>query len=296
MIRIPKEMSCAYMGPSVPPVERLALPAHIIFETHDCYGGIITNENQTNKDVIPSLNNLATGPVYFEGVYPGDVLEIKIEKIKCNSPGFSLCSKGEGFIGEDINDSFNRIFHFDDMVYFGNSIKLPIQPMIGVIGVAPKEISNNVIPGDHGGNMDTKLIKEGAILYLPVFHEGGLLGIGDLHAVMGDGEALYEGLECSGEVEVTVNVRKDLKIDIPFINVDNKLFSVATDVDIESSLKKALRKLIAFLLDHSDIDYYTAAYICNFYGDLQISQVVDPKKTSRMAIDLEILEKLDIKL
>jgi len=31
-------------------------------------------------------------------------------------------------------------------------------------------------------------LREGTIVYLPVFQKGALLAIGDVHAVMGDGE------------------------------------------------------------------------------------------------------------
>jgi len=75
--------------------------------------------------------------------------------------------------------------------------------MIGVIGVAPENGQINCgTPGSHGGNMDTKLISEGAKLYLPVFVEGALFGLGDLHALMGDGEIGVSGVEVAGKVVV----------------------------------------------------------------------------------------------
>lgn len=58
--------------------------------------------------------------------------------------------------------------------------------------------------------------------------------MGDLHACMGDGESFYTGLEVAGEVTVTVNVRKDLKMDIPFVVSDGKLASIATEEGVES--------------------------------------------------------------
>lgn len=57
--------------------------------------------------------------------------------------------------------------------------------------------------------MDCKEIVKGSILYLHVNVEGGLLAMGDLHAVMGDGETGGCGLEINGEVTVRVNVIKD---------------------------------------------------------------------------------------
>ena len=44
-----------------------------------------------------------------------------------------------------------------------------MDPMIGAIGTAPEhEAINCGTPGYHGGNMDTKIIREGAAVYLPV--------------------------------------------------------------------------------------------------------------------------------
>ena len=53
------------------------------------------------KDIDLSRGNPTTGPVYFEGVVPGDVLEIHIDKIKMASPGFSFCGVNEGFLQEE---------------------------------------------------------------------------------------------------------------------------------------------------------------------------------------------------
>ncbi len=59
-------------------------------------------------------------------------------------------------------------------------------------------------PMDHGGNMDCTQIKAGTTLYLPVYVPGALLSMGDLHAVMGDGEVCGCGLEIEGMVTVRV--------------------------------------------------------------------------------------------
>ena len=79
--------------------------------------------------------------------------------------------------------------------------------MIGVIGTAPKTESISCgTPGMHGGNMDSKIIGIGSTIYLPVEVPGALLAMGDLHAVMGNGEGSVCGAEVPGEVTVTVEV------------------------------------------------------------------------------------------
>ena len=73
----------------------------------------------------------------------------------------------------------------DDKAIFSNEIRLPLNKMVGVIGIAPKgDAISCGAPDLHGGNMDCKEIREGATLLLPVNVRGALLAIGDLHAVI----------------------------------------------------------------------------------------------------------------
>jgi Acetamidase/Formamidase family. len=109
-----------------------------------------------------------------------------------------------------MNDLYSKVVEINDgKVIFNEKLSFPVKPMIGVIGVAPKEGEINCgTPGPHGGNMDTTLIGEGTKLYLPVFVDGALFALGDLHAVMGDGEIGVSGVEVSGAVTVGLRVLK----------------------------------------------------------------------------------------
>ena len=53
--------------------------------------------------------------------------------------------------------------------------------MVGVCGVAPKPglDVHCAVPGDHGSNLDTKMIKVGSRVYLPVAVPGAGLAVGD---------------------------------------------------------------------------------------------------------------------
>src|SRR6056297_331047 len=90
--------------------------------------------------------------------------------------------------------------------------------MVGVIGLAPNRNSiKNTVPDYHGGNLDCKRIMKGSSVYLKSNVEGGLLAMGDIHGVMGDGEVSISGMEMNGEVEVRVTVIKDYKIPTPSV-------------------------------------------------------------------------------
>ncbi len=279
------------------PVAKVDLPASLEFETRDCFHGFISDETKFLKDVDYSYCNPSTGPVYFNGVKPGDVLEVKIKKIKCKSPGYTMSVENDGLLAEYNHKNITRMIDFDDEFWYYDGMKFPLTPMIGVIGVTPAEgTPATATPGDHGGNMDTTLIKEGSTVFLPVSVEGGLMAVGDFHAAMGDGESFYMGLEAEGYVELDVNVRHDMKIDIPFVIADGRFASIATEVDADAALKKAMKKLVDFVADHSELDFYNAGIICGLTADLQISQMVDVEKTARMAIDLSVLREVGIHL
>ncbi len=278
--------------------ERFALPATVTFQTQDCFSGQYKSETDILEQLDYSTINPATGPAYFEGVLPGDVLEVHIDSIKCASSGCTMCIPGEGLLGHLVEKSITKIYDLsENMVKIAEGVEFPIKPMIGVIGLSPAEGAyKTILPGDHGGNMDTTLVKEGSTLFLPVGVEGGMLVMGDLHAAMGDGESFYTGLEVEGEVQVTVNVRKDLKLDIPFVVADGKLASIATADDIEGALKKAMEKLVYFIVDNGKLDFYESGFLCGLYANLEISQVVDPLKTARMSLELNYVKKSGVQL
>ena len=62
------------------PVLRCSLPASITFETNDSFAGQVQSEDDSMDSFDYDIINPCTGPVYFEGVKPGDVLEIDLSK------------------------------------------------------------------------------------------------------------------------------------------------------------------------------------------------------------------------
>ena len=85
---------------------------------------------------------------------------------------------------------------------------VPLQPMLGCVAVAPQgDLSiRTTDSGRFGGNMDYNQIREGTTLYLPVYHPGALLFLGDGHAAQGDGELTGDALETSMDFEFTVDL------------------------------------------------------------------------------------------
>ena len=77
------------------------------------------------------------------------------------------------------------------------SIELPVEPMLGTVGVAPAggEVRSSLVPDRFGGNMDTPQMRAGTTCFLGVNVEGALFSIGDGHYRQGEGEACGTAVE-----------------------------------------------------------------------------------------------------
>ncbi len=282
-----------HFGPDISPVAHAKLGDIICFETLDCFSNQISSENQLVTNIDFSKVNPATGPVHIEGVERGDVLVVKILDIETRNWGVIVTAPGYGVLGDKVKSARTKICEIreDKFVYFTGKgfanfvgLKLPYRPMIGVIGVAYEEKIPCGVPGKHGGNMDTKLITKGTTVYLPVFKDGALLGIGDLHAVMGDGEVCVAGCEVSGKVLVTTDVIKGKSIPWPIVETDDAFYLIVSLEDINKALYEATDLAVRILQHSLALDWNEAYMIASMIVDIQISQLVDPAKTVRARI------------
>jgi amidase len=265
-------------------------------ETMDCFA----NQIMTNEDKMESLDwnriNPATGPIYVEGAQAGDALKVTIEKIQIGDKGVVATGKDLGVLGHLMESLYSRVLDIKDgQVIFNEHISFPINTMIGVIGVAPKEGSINCgTPGSHGGNMDTKLIKEGSVLYLPVFVDGALFGLGDLHAAMGDGEIGVSGVEVCGSVTVKLELVKNMDITNPIVKTNDVTATIASAISLDKAATIATEDMANLLKQHTSMTIEEIATLMSAVGNLEISQVVDPEKTARFAMPNKILESYNI--
>lgn len=238
--------------------------------------------------------NPATGPVYINGAEPGDILVVTIEKIKIAEKGVLTTGANLGVMGEELHENTVKIVSVhNEHVLFSNELQIPINPMIGVIGTAPKEESISCgTPHDHGGNMDCKEIKEGTTLLLPVNVPGALLALGDLHATMGDGEIGVSGVEVAGEVTVTVQIIKGKKWPLPMAIQKEKIMTLASEKLLDDAANRAVRNMVTFLHEELEMSKADATLLLSAAGDLKVCQVVDPLKTARMELEMNYVEKL----
>lgn len=273
------------------PCERIASGELVAFETYDCFTNRFLPEGTDYYNTPKLPGNPATGPLYVEGAMPGDMLKLEILDIELGPVGIVMLGPNNGNEREFFERRLiRRVPVHDGFAWYSDKVRLPIRPMIGVIGVAPAgEGVSAVTPLDHGGNMDCTQIKKGAVLYLPVFTEGALLSLGDFHAVMGEGEIEDCGLEIEGRATLRVTVEKNLRHPWPLIDVDGKWITIASKETVDLAYQAAARQMFSFLTETAGMEREDAAMLMTLTGDLIICQTVNPTMTVRMEFPKQVI-------
>jgi len=271
------------------PGERLTV------ETRDSLEGAVRTEDDVVESV-PEEVNAATGPIAVEGAEPGDVLRVAIEEVRvAEDRGRVITIDGFGLLHdrEEIETPRTRITPVEDGAVTFDGIEVPVEPVIGTIGVAPAaESYSTLIPHDHGGNLDTTAITGGNVAYFPVFQAGAMLAMGDCKAAMADGEMCGTGAEIATEIDVTVDVvaAPATSIDRPVVETPDEWTVLASAETMEEACETANLDAMELLAAEHGFDPTDAHLFSSLVGGLEISQVVDPLVTVRNAIPKEYLD------
>ncbi|NLY46468.1 MAG: acetamidase/formamidase family protein [Tissierella sp.] len=278
-------------------IDRVSPKEKFLVETNDCFFQQVQDENMVLSELDYDCLNPATGPIFVEGCQAGDILKVKIHDIEVEDKGVTMTFPGEGVLGDQATKSKVRVLPIEDGQAIFNGIKIPIVPMIGVIGVAPNKEDGEwptATPWKHGGNMDTTDIKAGSTLYFPVHQDGALLALGDCHAAMGDGEICFTGLEIPAKVTLEVDIIKNKTIKWPLVETKDATMVIASGDDVDQAIYEASSQGVKHLKDGLNFEWEDAYMLASLVMDLKISQVVDPKMTVRAAIPKDILSTEDL--
>ncbi len=284
--------------PHLKPLAQVQQGEEVLLQTHDCFEGQI----QKPSDLVDSLDwahvNPATGPLFIQGAKPGDVLRIDLLDIQVDQQSSMVTIPGEGALGDVISKMETAILKREGgQVVFKDKIRVPVRPMIGVIGVAPAE--GNVptgTPGLHGGNMDCMLVSAGSRVYFTVGVEGALFGAGDLHAAMGDGEIVVCGAETAGAVRFKAEVVDLPGLPTPFVETKDLVATIFSAPSLDEAASGATHNMARFLTELAGIPLNDAGMLMSLAGQLKFCQVVDPLKTVRFEFPKYVLEQYGYRL
>ena len=262
---------------SNPPVLTIESGETVTFECRDAFNQVIKQPEDLPINFDMEHINPATGPVFIKGAEPGDTLEVHILKIDLADQGACCIIPNFGFLAPEYPEPWTRIIPIKDgHAIFSDKVKIPIDPFPGTIIVAPAEGAHGtLIPKEYGGNMDSKACRVGTIVYLPIFVEGALFAVGDVHAVQGDGEVCGTAVEIDADVTIKLVVNKKKKIVRPHYETKDYYMTTAWGETTDDAAKIALRDMIDWLVAEKGLTREEAYALCSCTVDLRVSQFVD---------------------
>ena len=251
----------------------------------------------TESDVTLPFVNGATGPIEVRGAKVGDVLNVEILEIELDKLGFTALWPGIGMFPDWVRrKEFGRQTRVvevkGDFVHWNEHLKLPIRPMIGVIGVAPVHGAVLTVDnGPHGGNLDVQEITTGNSVLLRVNKAGAHLFLGDCHAIQGDGE-------CNGmgaiEIATTLTVKVSLgkappRLNHPRIETPTHICTLGCARPLEDAMRIAFEEMVYWLEDDWKIPAPEGYMLLGQIAEARCTQVVNPKYTYICKVDKKIL-------
>jgi acetamidase/formamidase len=265
-----------------------------------------------DRDGIPRAprGNPLIGAFYIDGAMPGDTLVIHLERVRTNRDSayqadlVANTALETGYLHgiANLSSGFNR-WRIDastgiaslegaDGKLSGYTVKL--SPMLGCIGVAPPrdEVLGSGHLGSFGGNMDSPEVKEGVILYLPVFEPGALLLLGDGHALQGDGELPGQGLETSLDVTFRVDVIAGRALGQPRVESADAMMIMGTGGSLDAAMKSATTQMSRWLQDTYGLTPHDIAPILGTAMQYEIAEVVDSEYNVVAKISNQTLAKI----
>lgn len=261
-----------------PVLKRIQPGDVVVTKTLDSGGQDYRSEQRSES------GNPLSGPFYVEGAEAGDALVVTLRKVRLNRDwGYSsyrlglmsltpesietlypneykkvLVRKGRSNIVPWDIDLQRNVTRLREPVSAKVKLEFPVRPMLGCIGVAaPGDFAPTSGPsGSYGGNLDYNEIGEGATVMLPVYHPGGLLFMGDGHALMADGEPTGTGVETSMDVEFSVAIQKKAHLSGPRVETTEYLISMGAQPEFVSSLDRALQLATTDMVKWLTTDYH----------------------------------------
>ena len=255
----------------------------------NCNAGVITS---TQSKVSPETVKLpfvnpATGPLHVAGARPGQMLAVRIEAMELDEIGYTALWPGMGMFPDWVRQKEfgiqTRAMEVrDGFVHWSAERKLPVQPMVGVLGVAPVHGAVLTVDnGVHGGNLDVQEIGPGSTVMFAVHQEGAALYVGDCHALQGDGECVGMGAtEVGARVTFSVELReKPARMTWPRIETETHIATVGCARPLEDAMRIAFEQMVWWLADEYGFTEAEAYLYLGQIAEARCTQMVNPKYT-----------------
>ena len=286
---IPTREQYVYTFGGAAPALRIKPGAVLRLWSDDAFGGALQSEDDLSAAKVDlRFVNPQTGPFYLEGADPGDTLVlhlVALEPARESGASAAIPFFG-GMTSTDRTVSLQAALPDTTWIYeldrarnsltFGarhsdHRIELPVEPMLGTVGVAPagNEVRSSLVPDRFGGNMDTPQMRAGASVYLGVNVEGAMFSIGDGHYRQGEGEA------CGTAVEGAMTLIKGAAPAWPRVEDDTHWMTIGSSRPMEDSWRIANAELVHWIGELYGLHPMDAYQLVSQVAQVPVANVVD---------------------
>jgi amidase len=293
-LRVPRTKPVFSYSATHAPAATVRPGDRFVVETESAFGEFPLAPGDDLSGLEQTRCDPLTGPIYVEGAMPGDVLEVHIEHITVEGLGLQGVLPDIGILDwPRLPLEFHPIE--DGQIVFPGGLRLNVRPNLGCLGVAPAgEAVPSVLPGDFGGNMDTRYVCAGSVIEFPVFHPGALLFMGDCHQLQGDGELCGVAPETDAVVTLRCEVKPagSTPRRRPRVRTSDRLMFIGSAESLEAAGALATADLVEALVTDKGFSEDHAYLLLTMTADLEVCQVVNGLHTARVCIDRAFYDEL----
>jgi acetamidase/formamidase len=291
----PSREQYTYTFGGAAPVMRAKPGAVLRLWSDDAFGGALRSVDDLSSEKVDlRFVNPQTGPFYVEGAEPGDTLALHLVALEpardwgasAAIPFFGGMTSTDRVVTlQDPLPDTTWIYELDrdrNTVTFAarhsdHRIELPVEPMLGTVGVAPAggEVRSSLVPERFGGNMDTTEMCAGSTVFLGVNVEGAMFSVGDGHYRQGEGEACGTAVEGAMTTTLIVELIKGGAPGWPRIENDSHWMAIGSSRPMEDSWRIGNAELVHWVAQLCGLHPMDAYQLCSQIAQVPVANVVD---------------------
>lgn len=295
MQRIPRAQALCYeIDYRRPPILEVEPGEVFEVETEDAASGRIRSadfvpsvENRPELRFSPPKVNPVAGPVFVQGIQPGDVLAVRIHEIEVDPQGFTSLRPGVGPLGDskrwmgDRGPYTHILKHTpgpdgtfkNGTVHFNEQIRWPLQPFIGTLATATEHDvpTSGYGQGAYGGNVDVRDFCPGSTVLLNCYQPGGLLYVGDVHGSQADTEFTGTANEVRSVLRLSCDVIKDQRLPAPRILKEKTIVFLGIEKPLEAAVTKAIIHFMEWLVAEHALSPTDAYLMTSLHPQMRVN-------------------------
>src|SRR6187401_1939309 len=277
--------------------------------SEDAFNGVLRSVDDLSSEKVDlRFVNPQTGPFHVEGAEPGDTLALHLVALEpardwgasAAIPFFGGMTSTDRVVTlQDPLPDTTWIYEVDRdrrTVAFAarhsdHRIELPLEPMLGTVGVAPAggEVRSSLVPDRFGGNMDTPEMRAGSTVFLGVNVEGAMFSVGDGHYRQGEGESCGTAVEGAMDVTLLVELIKGGAPEWPRLEHGGDYVVVGSARPLEDAWRASQVGMIAWLGELYGLDRLDAYQLLTQISISPLANVVDVNYSAVTKVHKEFL-------